>query len=151
MAKKTEQIKESLEDYADYFKEINEIYDECLKKTKKMAASTEQKIDDLSQYSVTTKGTQMQLAEHTANEIGLLNQMQSLAESKYKLKKQILDYAMKDVSGDDEEEASMAKELSDFIKAEKEKALKHQEAIDTLLSEDGLDEEIDKILNEENN
>jgi len=150
MDKKLDKIKPSIEEYADYFKEVSDVFDECLTKTRKMAENTEKKIEDLSSFSVTTKGTQMQLAEHTANEIGLLNQMQSLAESKFKLKKQILDLAIKENSGEDEDTQNLASAISELVKAQKEEAAKHEQVVEKMLTDAEIDDEIDRILREEN-
>lgn len=146
MAKKMDEIKDSIESYAEYYKDVMDLVDNCLEKANKIAANTEKKIDELSQYSVTTKGTQMQLAEHTANEKELIGQIKQLADTKFKIKKEILDLAIKEVPDDNSGE-DMVSAIADLVSAQMKKAKEQEDNLNSLLLEDtDLDSEIDNIL-----
>lgn len=146
MTKKMDEIKDSIASYTEYYKDVIDLVDNCLAKANKIADNTEKKIDELSQYPVTTKGTQMQLAEHTANEKELIGQIKQLADTKFKIKKEILDLAINEAPDDNNGE-DMVSAIADLVSAQMKKTKEQEENLNSLLLEDtDLDSEIDEIL-----
>ena len=146
MTKKMDEIKDSIASYTEYYKDVIDLVDNCLAKANKIADNTEKKIDELSQYPVTTKGTQMQLAEHTANEKELIGQIKQLADTKFKIKKEILDLAINEAPDDNNGE-DMVSAIADLVSAQMKKTKDQEENLNSLLLEDtDLDSEIDEIL-----
>ena len=155
MAKKKitqDELNEAMSIYSTYFTEISNTYDELLQKSKKYLETTEQKIDSLAEMPMGTKGAQHYLSEHLENAASLISQCQSLNDSKYKIKKSILEYAIKDISGANDGNAEdYTAIIADLVKKEKEKAIKKEEQISHLLNETEIDEEIERILAENKN
>lgn len=147
-----EELTEAMEVYSEYFTEIASTYDDLLIKSKKYLETTEDKINSLAGMPMGTKGAQHYLSEHLENAASLISQCQSLNDSKYKVKKSILEYAIKDLSGNnDGETENYTEAIAKLVKQEKEKAIKKEEKISQLLNEDEIDDEIERILAENQN
>lgn len=147
-----EELTEAMEVYSEYFTEIASTYDDLLIKSKKYLETTENKINSLASMPMGTKGAQHYLSEHLENAASLISQCQSLNDSKYKVKKSILEYAIKDLSGNnDGETENYTEAIAKLVKQEKEKAIKKEEKISQLLNEDEIDDEIERILAENQN
>ncbi len=149
---KREDLDKAIELYEDKFSGILEEYEELSKKSNSYLEIMDKKISELASYDVTTRGTQQHLAEHMANAVSLISHCQSIADSKFKLKKQIVDYAVRDLSGDDEEksEADMTKIVGDLIEAQKKTQEKLENKFEKIVSNTStIDDEIAKILSEQ--
>lgn len=138
--------------YGQYFAEIMQEYDELYTKSKKYLATSEENIDTLSKLSLTTKGAQHYLNEHLANASSLISQCQSLADSKYRVKKSIVDYALKDLSGEDDgNEQGLLEAMNVVIEEERKKQIAKDKAITKLLEDnEDIDAKIDEILKSSN-
>ena len=82
----------------------------------------------------------------------MISHCQSIADSKFKLKKQIVDYAVKDLSVDDEEksEADMTKLVGELIEEQKKAQEKLEHKFEKIASNtSSIDDEIAKILSEQ--
>ena len=144
---KKEELNEALEMYADYFTEISQTYDELLAKSKKLLDTSEKEVDKLSQMPQGTRGAQHYLSEHLENASSLISQCQSINDSKFKIKKSLIEYAIRDVSGaNDGDNIDYTAAIADIVKKEKEKIEKTEKAI--LQIEENLDDEIDRLLNQ---
>ena len=150
MAKKRinkEELDEALEMYAEYFTEISATYDELLAKSKKLLATSEKEVDKLSQMPQGTRGAQHYLSEHLENASSLISQCQSINESKFKIKKSLIEYAIKDVSGSaDGDSVDYTAAIAEMVKKEKENNEKREAIINQI--EEDLDAEIDRVLNQ---
>lgn len=151
MAIKKSDLDAALATYEDKFSEILNEYEELSKKSNNYLQIMDKKIGELASYEVTTRGTQQHLAEHMANAVSLISHCQSIADSKFKLKKQLIDYAVKDLSGTDEDkaEADMTKLVTQLIEAEEKNSAKLSDKLEKLANSANIDEEIDKILAEQ--
>ena len=149
---KREDLDKAIELYEDKFSGILEEYEELSKKSNSYLEIMDKKISELASYDVTTRGTQRHLAEHMANAVSLISHCQSIADSKFKLKKQIVDYAVKDLSVDDEEksEADMTKLVGELIEEQKKAQEKLEHKFEKIASNtSSIDDEIAKILSEQ--
>ena len=149
MAKKLnkEELDEAVQLYADYFTDINDKYNTLLNQTENYLNIAGSKINELNDLPMGTRGAQHYLTEHLDKAASLISQCQSLNDSRYKIKKTIIDYAVRDLAGSDDgisEDYTAA--IAKLVKQEKEKLEKHDEDIQTILNETNLDDEIDRIL-----
>lgn len=154
MAKKInkEDLDNSVKLYGQYFSEIMQEYEDLYNKSKKYLETSEQNIDTLSKLPIGTKGAQHYLNEHLTNASSLISQCQSLADSKYRVKKSIVDYALKDLSGDDDEnEQGLLEAMNSVIEEERKKQIAKDKAITKLLEDnEDIDAKIDEILKSSN-
>ena len=149
---KREGLDKANELYEDKFSVILEEYEELSKKSNSYLEIMDKKISELASYDVTTRGTQQHLAEHMANAVSLISHCQSIADSKFKLKKQIVDYAVKDLSVDDEEksEADMTKLVGELIEEQKKAQEKLEHKFEKIASNtSSIEKKIKKILSEQ--
>lgn len=152
MAKKKiskEELDQVVNMYSEYFTEINQEYDDLLKKSKKYLETAENKIDELSAMGMTVRGSQHYLSEHLENASSLISQCQGLADSKYKIKKTVLEYAIRDINASsDDNGVDYTAAIAEIVKKEKAKMEAVSKQVDTILSAEELDDEIDRILSE---
>ena len=149
---KKEELNEAIDMYSEYFKDISSTYDELLSKSKKYLETTEKNIDDLAAMPMGTRGAQHYLTEHMENAAALISQCQSLADSKYKIKKSLLEYAIKDISNaNDGQTTDYTATIAEIVKKEKARLEKQDKMIEEIINAENsndknLDDEIERIL-----
>lgn len=144
-----DKLNELVSIYNEYFKDVADTYDSLLSKSQEYLRTSDKNIQELSNLPIGTKGVQHYLNEHLENASSLISQCQSLTDSKYKMKKSILDYAIKDMGGDSEEGEDYLSTINELIAAEKEKQKEQASNIQNILdNKNELDAEIERILNE---
>ena len=151
---KKEELDAAIEMYNGYFEHINATYDDLLKKSQKYLNTTEKKIDALAEMAMGTRGAEHYLTEHMENAASLISQCQSLVDSQYKIKKSVIEYAIKDVSNANEGQTTdYTAVIAEVVKQEKEKLAKQNQIVQEILDadQDDLDAEIERILADQSN
>lgn len=134
--------------YREYFKEDLEAVEEELRKSKGYSQIIDDEINKLSAPSLgSNKGSQHYLIEHIKNAVELQTQRQSLRRDRFNIKKTIIEYEIKELK-ENKSESSEAQELIDKLNQLLEND-KKQKTEKPNYNENDLDDEIDKLLEEE--
>lgn len=134
--------------YREYFKEDLEAVEEELIKSKGYSQIIDDEINKLSAPSLgSNKGSQHYLIEHIKNAVELQTQRQSLRRDRFNIKKTIIEYEIKELK-ENKSESSEAQELIDKLNQLLEND-KKQKTEKPNYNENDLDDEIDKLLEEE--
>lgn len=142
----TDERKDILKIYEDYFKEDLKAIDDELETSKKYSKIIDAEIDKLSAPGLPTKGSQHYLIEHITNAVQLQTQREGLRKDKVNIKKIIMDYTNKqiDKSAGSTNEESLTEVINKLLAQDKAK----EEEVSVVVADDNSDDEIDKILDE---
>lgn len=138
------QDKKITEAYEEYFKEDLDAIEEELEKSKQYSAIIDKEINKLSEPGLTNKGGQHYLIEHIQNAVQLQTQRQGLRKDRFNIKKTIMDYAKRDNSGDENSTKELLESINKLIKS-------NDSLVQVEVKDENVDDEIDKILNQEEN
>jgi len=141
--KNRESIEKNMQTYEAYFKEDLDAIEEELKKSKEYSEIIDGEIQKLAEPGLgLNKGGQHYLIEHITNAVSLQTQRQGLRRDRVAIKKAIVEYAAKFAEENGTDESALVETINRLL--EKDKIDKSK--IATNASDESLDSEVDKIL-----
>lgn len=145
--KMSDEKKEIIAEYEEYFKEDLDAINEELSESKKYSEIINREINSLSAPGLATKGSQHYLIEHITNAVELQTQREGLRKDKVAIKKAIMDYAIKALDKKKAEGATDV-DIMDAIAAllDEDRAKKGKSGKSPKEASQDADAEIDDIL-----
>lgn len=149
---------DKLKKYEDYFGNSMGDLEKELEKSTKYLNIIDKEIEKFSNITISSKGGEHYLIEHIQNAIALQTQRQSIIKDIFSIKKIIMDYTIKDSSGESDGN-KLWEQINKIIAESKEKDKKYEDLrrrYDIITNSGNIsknndaeiDAEIDKVLEE---